>query len=208
MQTRMIGMVRKRIASLTSIVLNPFIIGMGVIFLLSFESTSRVSEGMKWALLLVGVTILPVFVVILYLAHTDKVTGMFIRIREQRHQVYLLATVCTVAGALILYFLEAPPVLVACIVAALSAVVIFMVINLRWKISLHAAFAAGSAAVLTLVYGAAGALAAIMVPPVAWSRIELGQHTLAQTVAGALLSVLIVVAVFHFFGLIGPSLAL
>jgi membrane-associated phospholipid phosphatase len=199
---------KKHIASITSIVLNPFLVSMAVIFLLSFESTSRVAEGVKWSLILIGVTILPMFLVILYLAHTDRVTGIFIRIRQQRHQIYALATLCMVAGYLILYFLQAPLVLLAAIVATLSSVVIFMVINLQWKISLHTAFAAGSATVLALVYGAAGALAAIMVPPVAWSRIELEQHTVGQAIAGALLAALNVMVVFHFFGLIGSSASL
>jgi len=194
---------KKHIASLTSNILNPFLVSMAVIFLLSFESTASVADGVKWSLILIGVTILPVFLVILYLVHTDKITGIFIRIRRQRNQVYVLATLCTVAGCLVLYFLEAPLLLVAAIVATLSSVVVFMVINFQWKISLHTAFAAGSATVLTLVYGAAGALAAIMVPPIAWSRIELEQHTVWQAVVGALLAAVIVVVVFHFFGLLG-----
>jgi len=196
---------RKQLASLMSNILNPYLISLVVIVLLSLESTSSTGDAIKWSLILVGVTILPVFSVIVYLAHKEKLEGFFISVREQRNKLYLLASVCAVAGCLILLYLGAPLVLVATIVAALSATIIFMGINLLWKISLHTAFAAGSVTVLTLVYGAIGALSAMLVPPVAWSRIELEQHSPAQAAAGALLAALIVVVVFHFFGLIGPN---
>ncbi|MBA7667647.1 hypothetical protein ES703_75744 [subsurface metagenome] len=95
--------------------------------------------------------------------------------------------------------------LVATFVAGLAAIIVFMSINLLWKISIHTAFAAGSVTVLTLLYGSVGALTVMLVPPIAWARIELEHHSLAQAVTGALLAALIVVAVFHFFGLIGSA---
>jgi membrane-associated phospholipid phosphatase len=83
-----------------------------------------------------------------------------------------------------------------------------MCINFLWKISLHTAFAAASVTVLTIQYGSIGALTAMLIPPIAWARIELEQHSLTQAVAGALLAGLIVVIVFHFFGLIGSTVPL
>jgi len=59
--------------------------------------------------------------------------------------------------------------------------------------------------VLTIIYGAIGALSVMLVPPIAWARIELKQHSLAQAIAGALLAALIVVVVFHLFGLLGSA---
>ncbi len=199
---------KRRFAHLTSTILNPFIVSLAVVVFLSFQSTSSVGDGLKWSLLLIGFTVLPIFLVILYLVHNDKIDGIFIKVRQQRHQIYLIAIMCTVACCVILFSLNAPLVLVATMVAALSAILIFMLINFTWKISLHTAFAAGSVTVLVITYGATGALAAVLVPPIAWSRIELKYHSLTQTVAGALLSALIVFVVFHFFGLIGEAAAL
>ncbi|MFC1906305.1 hypothetical protein ACFLV9_00465 [Chloroflexota bacterium] len=42
----------------------------------------------------------------------------------------------------------------------------------------------------------------VLVPLIVWARIELKHHSLAQTVAGALLATLIVVVVFYLFGLV------
>jgi membrane-associated phospholipid phosphatase len=78
-------------------------------------------------------------------------------------------------------------------------------INFWWKISLHTAFAAASVTVLTIVYGLSGALAVMLVPPVAWARIELEHHSPAQAAAGALLATVIVLAVFYLFALLGAT---
>ena len=199
---------KQQLARYTSAVLNPIILSLAFVVLLSFQSTSSTSDGLKWSLLLVGVTVLPVSLVIFYLVHKDKLEGFFIKVRQQRNQIYLLASLCTVACCVILFSLQAPLVLFATTVSALSAMLVFMLINLTWKISLHTAFAAGSVTILILLYGTTGAFSAVLVPPIAWSRIELKYHSLGQTVAGALLSALIVIVVFHLFGLIGEAAAL
>jgi len=193
---------RKKIANLTSNILNPFTVGLITILFLSFESTSNVVDALKWSLILIAVGILPVFLVMVYLARKGKLDNIFTSVRRQRTGVYLLAAVCAVAGGVIIAFLEAPLVLRATFVAGLSAVVVFMVINLRWKISLHIAFIAASAIVLIILYGRIGAISLVLLPPVAWARVESGQHTPAQVVAGAFLAMVIVVVVFYLYGLL------
>lgn len=196
---------RKQIANLTSNILNPFLVSFGVIILLSFESTSSVSDAIKWSLILIAFSILPVFAIIIYLVHSERLEGIFINVRRQRNLIYLLAGACLAVGYIILLYLGAPIILVAAFVAGLSAILVFMSINLLWKISIHTAFAAASVTVLTILYGSTGALTVMLVPPVAWARIELEHHSIAQVAAGALLAALIVVVVFHFFGLIGAT---
>jgi membrane-associated phospholipid phosphatase len=72
-----------------------------------------------------------------------------------------------------------------------------MLINLRWKISLHTAFVAASATLLVMLYGWAAAVTVALVPLIAWARIELKHHSLAQAASGAVLAALIVFAVFY-----------
>jgi len=196
---------KKQIASLTSNILNPYLVALVIIVVLSLEATSTTGEAVKWSLILTGVSILPVFFVVVYLAHKDKLEDMFITVRRQRNKIYVLSGICAGIGVGILLYFEAPTVLMATLVAALSATVVFMGINLMWKISLHTALAAGSVTVLTILYGSTGAISAMLLPPIAWSRVELECHSIAQTVSGALLAALIVAVVFHFFGLIGST---
>ncbi len=193
---------KKDIANLTSNILNPFLVSLSVILLVSFQSAASASEALKWTLILFAVGILPVFSVIVYLVRKDRLEGIFINLRRQRDKIYLLASLCTIASLAIILAMGAPLVLVASLVAVFAAMLLFMGINLRWKISVHTAFIAGSVTTLTILFGSTGALSVVLLPPLAWARTELEHHSIAQVTAGALLAALIVVVVFHFFGLL------
>ncbi|MBA7556577.1 hypothetical protein ES705_49291 [subsurface metagenome] len=194
--------VRKRIANLTSNILNPFLVSLAVILLLSFESTSGTLDALKWSLILIAVSILPVFLFIIYLVRKQKLESPFINVRKQRTKIYLLAGIFAGVGCIIFPYLEAPPTLRATFVAGLSAVVVFMCVNLLWKISLHTAFITASVTVLVILYGWIAAVAVVLIPLMSWARIELKHHSLAQVATGALLAALIVVVVFYLFGLV------
>jgi len=80
--------------------------------------------------------------------------------------------------------------------------VVFMCINLWWKVSMHAAFMTASVAVLVILYDFRAAAVSVLIPLVAWARVKLGRHSPAQVVTGGFLAVLILLAVFYFFGLV------
>jgi len=145
---------------------------------------------------------LPVYAVTIYLVRSKRIEGFFINIRQQRTKIYLLASVCAGIACTILRVLEAPPILIATSAAAFAAIVVFMAVNLWWKISIHTAFAASLVAILIILYGWIAAVAAVLVPTTAWARIELERHSLAQVISGALLATFIVVAIFYLFGLV------
>jgi len=193
---------RERIANLTSNILNPFLVSLVLILLLSFKSTSSAVDAVKWSLISIAVSILPVFGVIIYLVRSQKLESAFINVRKQRTKIYLLAGVCAGIGCIILPYLEASSTLIATFVAGLSAVVVFMCINFLWKISLHTALITASVAILIILYGSIAAITVVLVLLIAWARIELKHHSLAQVAAGALLAALIVVVVFYLFGLV------
>jgi membrane-associated phospholipid phosphatase len=56
-----------------------------------------------------------------------------------------------------------------------------------WKISIHCAVASGSVAILALTYGPLVLGGYLVVGLLAWSRVALGDHTVAQVVVGAVL---------------------
>ena len=192
---------RERIANLTSSILNPFLVSLIAIFLLSFESTPSAIDALKWVLVLVAIGILPLFFAGIYLVRRGSLDSIFTSVRRQRTKLYLAAIVCAGVGYGVLLALKAPLMLEAAFATGLSAMVIFMGINLWWKMSLHTAFTAGLVTILIFVYGWIAAIAIVLVPMVAWARVELKYHSVAQAVAGALLAALIVIVAFYLFGL-------
>jgi len=188
---------KQRIANLTSNILNPFLISLVVILLFSFSSSTSTSEAIKWSLISMAVSIVPIFLVIIYLVHSGGLDAILTNARQQRTKIYLAAGFSAIAGYFILSYLKAPPILVAGFVAVLSMAVIFMFINLWWKISVHTGCIAASSMVLIMLYGWTAAVTVPLVPLTAWARIELEHHSLAQAVTGAVLAALIAVVIFY-----------
>ena len=195
-------MMTKRIAKLTSNIFNPFLIGLVIILLVSVEVTISVFDAIKWSLVLILLSILPIFIFTVYLVRHNRLDGIFASVRTQRTKIYVLAAILASVSCIVLFLLKAPLMLLALSIAGFSGTVVFMCTNLWWKISLHTAFITAMVTILFILYGSVAAACIVLIPLVAWSRIELEHHSLAQAVTGALLGTSILVAVFYSFGLV------
>ena len=193
---------KKRIANLTSNVLSPFLIALALILLVSFETTICVADAIKWSLVATALNILPVFLFAVYLVRHNRLDSIFAGVRKQRTVIYVLAVVFASVSCITLLVLKAPSMLLALCVVGLSGIAVFTCINLWWKISLHTAFVTAGITLLFILYGSISTVSILLIPLVAWSRIELKHHSLAQAVTGALLGTSIIVVVFHLFDLI------
>jgi len=191
---------RKRIASLTSNVLHPVLLILALILLLSSTAASGMLDAVKWTVIAIAISVLPVLLVVIYRVRSGKLDAIFTNDRQQRTKTYLLTGLCSIASCLVLASLGAPSMLVTAYTAGVVLVVTFMFINLCWKISLHTAFMSGAVAVLIIVYGVVTAWTVVLLPPVAWARISLKQHSAVQVAAGAIVSAAIVVGVFWGYG--------
>ncbi len=195
-------MTKTRVARLTSNILNPFLVSSLVIMLIAAQASDTWLEALKWTVIPILLSILPVLVIVLYLVRKGTLESIFINARKERNRIYFLATGCTIVSAIALSILGAPPVLMAAFITGLASVIVFTFINLLWKISVHTAFMAASVTVLIILFGSAFSLTALLVPLTGWARIELKRHSLAQVVSGAVLATVICFVVFYSSGLV------
>ncbi|MFC2048493.1 hypothetical protein ACFLSK_03585, partial [Chloroflexota bacterium] len=177
---------RKRIADLTSKILNPFLVSLAMILLLSFTSSSSTLDALKWAFISMTLSILPVFLVTVYLVRIGRLDTIFTKLRSPRINIYLPASICIAVDCLVLAYLRAPMILVLAFAAGLLTTVMFMGINLWWKISLHTALVTASVTMLVMLYGWMAVATILLVPLTVWARIEMEYHSLAQAIIGAL----------------------
>lgn len=150
-------------------------------------STSPPLAGLAWgalAALMAGV--LP-YAFLLHGVRHGRYTDRHVPLRQQRTVPLAVAGASVIAGVALLALLGAPQVLTALAVAMLVGLALTVAITQAWKISVHTAVAAGSATILTLVYGGPLATTALLVAATGWSRVVLRAHTTAQVTAGALL---------------------
>ena len=194
---------KETLAKLTTNVLNPFLASFIVVVLLAFRDTANATEALKWASISIALSVLPVLSAVICLVRWKKLDGIFVNPRQQRTAIYLLASALGAIGYGLLWYFKAPELLAVTFATGLAAIVVFMAINFFWKISLHTAFMSGAVAVLVIVYGAIAAWTVLLLPPVAWARMELKQHTVVQVAAGAVLAAVIVTGVFWGYGVVG-----
>ena len=193
---------RDKVAELTSIIVNPFIVHIIMILIISFKSTDSTAEGVRWLLISIAISTVPIFIIVLCLVRYNKVDSFFIKVRSQRDKVYILSSVLMGIACAVLFFLRAPVMLVALFIAIFIAGLVFACVNRWWKISIHVASISAAVTALVILYGPVAAWTILLVPLVAWARVEMEHHSLAQVLAGGLLSSLILLLVFLFFNLV------
>jgi membrane-associated phospholipid phosphatase len=191
---------RKRIARIISNVLNPFILSAIVLLLLSFRDTASTGEALKWAGITLAISVVPILIIAIWLVRRKKMDSLFDNTNYQRRVVYLLASILGAIGCGLMWVLKAPELLAITFTTGFIELVVFMGINYYWKISLHTAFTAATIMVVSLVYGVNAIWTVVLLPLVAWSRIELKQHSLLQVIIAAVLAAGLVAAVFGGFG--------
>ncbi len=193
---------KKHIASLTSSIINPFLVSAAMVLLIALNATGSTADVMKWFLIPIAISILPIFIFVLYLFKYGKVDSIFITIRAQRNKVYTVAVILIGVDCAVLFFLKAPLMLVALFIAIFLTGLSFAGVN-RWlKISIHTAAITVAVTTLFVLYGQKAAVSVLLVPLVAWSRVEIEHHSLAQVIVGGVLAGMIILLVYSLFDLV------
>ena len=112
--------------------------------------------------------------------------------RRDRHGPFVTVILSYAVGTAALALLHAPWLVTGLMLCYCTNTLAVFLVNLVWKISIHAMGIAGPATALAFAAGPAGLIPAfVLLPPVMLSRVYLGRHTTAQVVAGAALGFLL-----------------
>jgi membrane-associated phospholipid phosphatase len=180
---------RLRMARLVGELLSPPLILVVLALVVAWDSSPTPGLAVVWgAIAATFASVLP-YALILHGVRRGRLVDRNISLREQRVGFGAVAIASILAGLAVLAAFDAPAEMVALLASVAVGVACGWVITLWWKISVHAAIAAGAATVLMLVHGPALLAAWPLVALVAWSRVEVGDHTPAQVLAGVALGV-------------------
>ena len=181
-------------ANLVSTVFSPALVVFYAVILCSYSIAH--SSKFLWTSLFVLLFVLVPTAYIFYLMGRGKVTDFHMSVREERIKPLCLVFIYSVFSLLLYGFVGGPGALVTLGYSCLALTGLWILVSLYWKISGHCA-AIGALGAMVFAYPHENLV--FVLPPlallVAWSRIRLGCHSLAQTVAGLTLGV----AVFWFF---------
>jgi membrane-associated phospholipid phosphatase len=127
-----------------------------------------------------------------------RVTDHHVTVRSERPFVmaFILASLGTGLAAQVIW--HAPADVRALTAAMLATLLVLAAVTIafRWKVSVHAAVAAGSAVMLAESLGAWATLTLLAVPAVMWSRVQVEDHSVRQVWAGAAVGLLVASLIF------------
>lgn len=198
----------RRFAHRLSVLLVPPVVAAAVfaVLILAYEHGSIFHRIVVWIVAAAcggGMQI----IYVLYLQRMDRVTAYDVPDRLQRTQPYLISAMISLAGLMILLFLDVSVFVWGLMWCFTVNTLILYAINLRWKISAHMMGLTGPLVFLWPVLG----LQILWLLPVilllGWARVTLRAHDLPQVLAGAAAGVVLtLVQVWLLVGVILPLL--
>lgn len=105
--------------------------------------------------------------------------------RTKRAPVFFVILGSIGTGSAIMALGHAPTGILVTMLALWAMTVVILAVNTAWKISVDSAVASAVVALLAAVHSPWWLSAYALTVAVCWSRVALGHHTVAQTVAGA-----------------------
>jgi hypothetical protein len=173
-----------RVAYVASMIFSPPV--LNVVVMLLTASTLSSGRAWAWAGIYVFLAVLVPLLHLVWLLRRGLVADLDVQLREQRIRPLLFTVVCAGLAWIVLKLGFAPQQLVAVASALSLMTMIILSITLWWKISVHCAAVAMTTAVTWSLFGVVLPLL-IGTPLMAWARVRLRRHTVAQTIAGSLL---------------------
>jgi membrane-associated phospholipid phosphatase len=187
---------RLRVARLVGELLSPPPILAVLALVVAWDSSPTPAMAVVWGgIAAVSASVLP-YALILRGVQRGRLSDKNISLREQRIRFAAVAITSILTGLAVLAAFDAPAEMVALQASIAVGVACGWVITIWWKISVHAAIAAGAATVLLLVFGLALLVVWPLVALIAWSRVQVGDHTPAQVLAGIALGIVVNATIF------------
>jgi membrane-associated phospholipid phosphatase len=182
-----------------STIFNPFLTAFALFAILAGIGAKDTLDF--WRLLFVStffVSIGPMLYVF-WLYATDRISDLDMSVRSQREMVFSAFVIFDALGAVALWLVHAPRLMIAAMLGYLASTLIVQYITRYWKISTHALGITAPLAALTLLYGRQPLPFMVLIPMVCWARVYLKAHSVMQVIAGAALAVATTAFFFSLF---------
>jgi membrane-associated phospholipid phosphatase len=156
--------------------------------------------GLAWSGFCVLASVLPPMIYYMVRRRQGAYSDSDVSIRQERNGLYLVAFVWSLISAVALSMLGLPRPHLAVMLAGLGLGLIGGVVNLFWKISVHAASIAALATDVLIYSRDLGVLLGLCALAVGWARVRTGNHTPLQVLAGFACAATLVLAAFRLLG--------
>jgi membrane-associated phospholipid phosphatase len=187
------------LARILSTIFNPFLTALALFVILAHIGAKDTLDF--WRLLFISTffTSLGPMLYVFWLYATDRISDLDMSVRTERELIFSAFVVFDFFGALSLWLVHAPRLLIAAMLGYLVSTLVVQYITRYWKISTHAIGITAPLAALTLLYGRQPLPFMVLIPMVCWARVYLHAHTIMQVVAGVTLAIATTAFFFSLF---------
>jgi membrane-associated phospholipid phosphatase len=186
---------RTKLAKILTEVFAPPILVVTLLIVVGIHSTSSISQGLLLSAVAAFFAAGLPYAIMLIGIRRGRLSDRHLSLREQRPTMMIIGLVSVSIGLLVMVWLDAPREFLALVAAMVTGVGVALVISSFWKISIHAACAAGSVAILVIVFGWVMLIWVPALAAICWARVVLGDHTGRQVIAGAAVGALVAAVV-------------
>ena len=188
------GVTRRRMARLVTEVMSPVVLIVVVILIVAVHSAGALrglvlglvavffAAGFPYGLVLIGV-------------RRGRLTDHHVSLREQRPRMMAIALASVAVGLVVLRLLDAPHALFSLVAAMVAGLAVGLAVTSFWKISIHAAAAAGTVESLVMLVSRWWLLLVPLVVLTGWARVEIRDHTPVQVLVGAIVGAVVAAGV-------------
>lgn len=189
-----------RFARHVSNILGPPAISLPFVLLVALYRASNQLSALLYGLITLFFLSIGPLAYIAIGVRTGKLSDMDVSKRSERAGPFLFGISSVVLGWLVLAVLQGPRNLQTVLIITAVSGVIMMLTTLWWKISIHTSSLGGAATMLTALYGAVMLPLFLLLILVSWSRVVLRRHTVAQVIAGSLVSIALALLILKIRG--------
>jgi hypothetical protein len=196
------GQVLDRLAFFVSALSSPYLIcaGFSIWIIGQFSTEPRQFISLVVTFLSLAV-ILPLgFVVarVMQGAYSD----IHVAILAQREEIFMVASASAGVLSLIYYAEKAPLALIGMALTLFVNGIIFWIISLRWKISMHSAAITQGSVIGAILLSPAYLTWLIALPAIVWARLRRKRHTIGQAIGGMLVVSITTPLIFWSIGIL------
>jgi membrane-associated phospholipid phosphatase len=177
------------LARILSTIFNPFLTALALFAILALIGAKDTFDF--WRLLFISTffTSIGPMLYVFRLYATDRISDLDMSVRTEREMVFTAFVIFDSLGAISLWVVHAPRLMIAAMLGYLVSTLIVQYITRYWKISTHALGITAPLTALSLIYGRQPLPFMILIPMVCWARVYLRAHTVMQVIAGVALAI-------------------
>jgi hypothetical protein len=162
--------------------------------LIAFTKSKNLSESVEWvAIILLFFVFMPVVYVLVRTSRSGKQTKSLVELNKFLKQhpadILILAFSLGLPCLIILWFFEAPAILISTIVALLAGSIVTSLFNLFYRVSFHLTGITVLIIMAAQTWGWPYLFLLVAIPLISWAKFKIRDHTIPQLIIGTIVAV-------------------